>query len=109
LTPCATTPLPKATRPTICFYLNISALQLLYQSNGGVFIKEEKTPNGRDSAHSHLVTVNVAVKRAHRRVQARAVRTPVLVSKLEHLHFNRYTHTTVIFSDADRLIETLIK
>lgn len=70
--------------------------------------KRKKTPNGGDSADSHLVTVNVAVKRAHRRVQARAVRTPVLVSKLEHLHFNRYIHTTVIFSDADRLIETLI-
>ena len=45
----------------------------------------------------HLVTVNVAVKGAHRRVQARAVRSPVLVSELEHLHFNRYIYNGYIF------------
>lgn len=52
-------------------------------------------PTAEIPKHSHLVTVDVAVKRAHRSAQARAVRTPVLVSKLEHLHCDRYIYTTV--------------
>lgn len=48
----------------------------------------------------YLVTIHVAIKRAHRRVQTAAVRTPVSVSELEHLHviLNRFIHTTVNFS-----------
>lgn len=44
----------------------------------------------------NLVTIHVAIKRAHRRVQAAAVRSPVLVSELEnllHIHL-----TTVNFN-----------
>ena len=46
---------------------------------------------------AHLVAIHVAVKRANREMQTVTVRTPVLVSKLEHLHYT-VSRLTVNFS-----------
>jgi len=43
------------------------------------------------TAVAYLVTIHITVERAHCRVQATTVRTPVAVSKVEDLQRNRFT------------------